>query len=526
MKKNLLLIIGVFMCVYSFAQGEIDALRLSGTDLTGTARGQAMGGAFGALGGDITGISINPAGIGVYRSSEINTTLGLNSTNIKTQWENSINKKENVKFIFDNISYVGYYPLGGNNLQNINFGFTYNRGKTFDRNYSSGGNGMKTSLTDYIGNITDGAKSMDELKQPEVYGDPNIRWLSLLGIDGALLVESKDKVGKRIYVSLLDKGERVSPRLNVSEKGYIDNYDFNLGANFSNSFYLGMTLSLTNIYYRMDSYYTEDFEKRREGFLLKNYLQTEGSGFQVNLGAIWRPVDFLRLGVAYHSPVWMTLSDFYKGTMDADLSLNGERVPPAFTPDATLDYQFHTPYSWVFSAAGILGTKAIVSLDYEIKDYRSMHLADPYSAMSNSFEGQNNGIDANFKVASTLRAGLEYRFTPQFSGRLGYARYESPYEKNFKENKKEVITAGTIPHYTIEGDINYFTAGIGYRFTPNFYIDAALVYRTQTNDLYFFPQTKTNRPVGETSEPILYPPVAASFTSTAYKGLVTLGYKF
>ncbi|MDR0682897.1 MAG: outer membrane protein transport protein [Dysgonamonadaceae bacterium] len=520
MKRNLLLIIGVLTYAYSLAQGEIDAFRLSGTDLKGTARGQAMGGAFGALGGDMTGIFVNPAGIGVYRSSEVNATMSLNSTNIETQWEKSINNNGSSKFNFDNVSYIGYYPVGRNNLQSVNFGFSYNREKNFNRNYSASGKEMNTSLTDYIENITYG-KNMNDLKSSDAYNIPDIPWLSLLGIDGALLVESEDKSE---YISCLAFEELVSPRLNVSEKGYMDNYDFSLGANFSNSLYLGMTLSLTDIYYRMDARYTEDFNKG--GFLLENYLQTEGSGFQINLGAIWHPVDFLRLGIAYHSPTWMSLSDFYRGTVDSDLQ-QSEGIAYS-TPDASLSYRFHSPYSWVFSAAGILGTKAVISVDYEIKDYRAMNLDDPYSSALNSFEGQNKGIDANFKKASILKTGLEYRFTPQFSGRLGYARFENPYEKNFKENKKEVITAGTIPHYTIEGDIHYFTAGIGYRFTPNFYIDAAFIYRTQKDDLYFFPYIETNRPNKpddrETPEP--YYPIAASFANTSYKGLVTLGYKF
>jgi long-subunit fatty acid transport protein len=526
MKRNLLLIAGIFVYACSFAQGEIDAFRLSGTDLSGTARGQAMGGAFGALGGDITGISINPAGIGVYRSSEVSTTLSLNSTNIKTQWKNTTNNKDHLKFNFDNVSYVGYYPVGKSSLQSVNFGFSYNKKKNFNRDYSASGTGMITSLTDYIENITYGINRND-LEDTHAYDKPGIPWLSVLGVDGNLIVKSKD--GSE-YLSFLDHEEKVSPRLKVSEKGYIDSYDFNMGMNFSNSLYLGMTFSLTDVYYRMDSYYTEDFGQGG-GFLLENYLQTEGSGFQFNLGTIWRPADFLRLGVAYHSPLWMSLSDFYKGTVDADLpSGDGGRVPLAFTPDASLDYRFRSPYSWVFSAAGILGTKAIVSADYEIKDYRSMNLADPHSSFSNSFEGQNEGIDTNFKVASILKAGLEYRFTSQFSGRLGYARYENPYEKSFRQNKKEVITAGTIPHYTIEGDVNYFTAGIGYRFSPNFYLDVAFVYRTQKDDLYFFPYVETDRPKAKDSSPSAsadpYYPVAASFTNTAYKGLVTLGYKF
>jgi hypothetical protein len=166
-------------------------------------------------------------------------------------------------------------------------------------------------------------------------------------------------------------------------------------------------------------------------------------------------------------------------------------------------------------------------VDYEIKDYRGMSLEDQngYSFQANEY------IDTDFKLASTLRAGLEYRFTPQFSGRVGYAWMQHPYEQNFKNNKTPVVTAGTVPHYILEGDVNYFTAGIGYRFTPSFYIDAALVCRTQTDDLYFFPYMETNRPnfvenQPETQDYLPYYPVAASLKSVSFKGLVTLGYKF
>jgi opacity protein-like surface antigen len=411
---------------------------------------------------------------------------------------------------------VCYYPVGSDNLQSVNFGFSYNKTKDFNRNYSASGRGMKTSLTDYIENITYGVRESDLLSE-NAYNISGVPWLSILAVDADLIKRGDNGD----YISLLDFKELVDPRLNVTEKGYIDNYDFTLGLNFSNAFYIGMTLSMTDVYYRMDSRYGEIFKgELGDGFLLDNYLQTEGSGWKIDLGAIWRPVDFLRLGIAYHSPTWLALKDFYQGTMNDS---QGYRL--AWTADANSDYRFRTPYSWVFSAAGILGTKAIVSLDYEIKDYRSMNFDDQYLSASSGFEAQNKDIDKKFEIASTVRAGLEYRFTPQFSGRLGYSLMQNPYKKDVKDNKVEIITAGTIPHYTIEGNVNYFTAGIGYRFTPNFYIDAAFVYRTQKDDSYFFPYIETNRP-DQTNDPVSYFPVAASFTNTSYKGLVTLGYKF
>src|ERR1044071_5537366 len=52
------------------AQLPEDAIRMSWTVPSGTARNQAIGGAMGSLGGDITSTFVNPAGIGFYKTSE------------------------------------------------------------------------------------------------------------------------------------------------------------------------------------------------------------------------------------------------------------------------------------------------------------------------------------------------------------------------------------------------------------------------------------------------------------------------
>ena len=518
MKKNLLLLIAVFSCTYSFGQGEIDALRFSKNDLTGTARGIAMGGAFGALGGDATGTAINPAGVGVYRTSELSATLSIGSSNVKTDWQDFINKQDKISFNMDNINYVGYFPTGNDNVQNINFGFSYNRLKNYNRNYSANGSGMTRSLTDYMADLaTDNSIYYENMNgdRHNPFFDSSAPWLSILGWQGYLI----DDVADYEYESVLNAGEKVSPLLSVSEKGYVDSYDFSFGSNVSNTLYLGMSFSITDIYYRMNSLYDESFENGG-GFALDNYLQTDGSGYQVSLGAIWLPTDFLRLGVAYHSPTWYTMTDFYQATLDADVPTeNGDRPPVVKTPGhESTNYRLRTPYSWVFSAAAILGTQAIISLDYDIKDYSSMNLEDDYGYSNRE---QNQFIDTDFRMASTLRAGLEYRFTPQFSGRLGYAWMQSPYEKEFKDNNPhDAALIGTVPHYTVDGDVQYYTAGVGYRFTPQFYLDFAFVHgRQQKDDLYFFPSIYKDED-GNLS------PKSASFNNTFNKGLLTLGYKF
>ena len=119
-----------------WAQQEMDAYRYSPMDLNGTARSIGMGGAFGALGGDMSAMSHNPAGIAVYRSSELQTTLALTRTDADATWTGVKDSKSLVRMRFDNFSYVGYVPTGyDSGIKAWNFGVAYNRVRDFNRAY-------------------------------------------------------------------------------------------------------------------------------------------------------------------------------------------------------------------------------------------------------------------------------------------------------------------------------------------------------------------------------------------------------
>ena len=132
----------------------------------------------------------------------------------------------------------------------------------------------------------------------------------------------------------------------------------------------------------------------------------------------------------------------------------------------------------------------------------------------------NEYISMDFRSASTVKAGLEYRFTPQFSGRLGYAWMQNPYERTFRESGDAYIpNSNTV--YRMEGDANYLTGGIGYRFNRNFFLDFAVVYKTQTDDLYPFPNLWT-----ENREELVIDASPFTLKNSSIRGLITLGYKF
>jgi len=517
MKKYLLFIVAVLAGVCAYGQSEVDALRYSQTDLSGTARGQAMGGAFGALGGDATGVSINPAGIAVYNKSELVLNAGLTFNNVKGIFGNSTATAKKTTPSIDNISYAGAYDLDGGSR--LNFGFNFSRIKSYDRKYSVNAKGLGTSLSDYIAQTTNdykGGKGVaysewDRISDNNLnpYYNIDCPWLTILGWDGYLIDKNDATPANNDYISAFSG--KPNAKLNVYERGNIGSYDFTLGYTNGDIFYFGASLSLTSLSYTLSNAdYSEEFSNY-DGFTLRNYLNTEGAGAQVKLGIIAKPIDEIRFGLSYHSPVWYSMTDYYC----AEVQPYG--VKGTATPEEAFRYSFRTPGLWTFSAAAVIAQKAIVSVDYELKDYRSMRL---YDSEWYPFETDNDFIKSDFRWTSSVRSGLEYRFTPQFSGRAGYAWKQAPYTAEIVSAETPVVTAGTVTHYTIDGDVHYITGGLGYKFTPQIYLDLAYVYRTQKDDLYFW------APIYDSNGDLAVASTPTKLKTNSSKVLLTLGYKF
>ncbi|MDR0686315.1 MAG: hypothetical protein LBF79_02490, partial [Dysgonamonadaceae bacterium] len=213
------------------------------------------------------------------------------------------------------------------------------------------------------------------------------------------------------------------------------------------------------------------------------------------------------------SPFGITYED------DKGVSHNAERHS---TPvSSSTGYGFSTPSTMTASIALVAGRNAIVSVDYELKNYGGSRFTDEEGYVDIWYENNSNKyIKEDFKNASSFRVGAEYRFTPQFSGRLGYAWIQQPYSKDVLNERVNIITEGTAPHYSLEGAINYLTTGLGYKFTPSFYLDFAYVYRVQKDRLYPFPST-----YDEVTETEVIATPAEVLVSNS-KVLMTVGYKF
>ena len=90
-------------------QNEVDALRYSQTFIGGTARSVSMGGAFGSLGGDYSSIVINPAALGIYRSSEFTITPAFYFDQTSANFINSKNNDIKYNFNLNNLGLIGAY---------------------------------------------------------------------------------------------------------------------------------------------------------------------------------------------------------------------------------------------------------------------------------------------------------------------------------------------------------------------------------------------------------------------------------
>jgi long-subunit fatty acid transport protein len=187
------------------------------------------------------------------------------------------------------------------------------------------------------------------------------------------------------------------------------------------------------------------------------------------------------------------------------------------------DYKFYTHDKWLLSAALILGKVALLSADYEISNYRHMSV---YDIDGLAIKATNDEISNNFTTATTLRLGGELRITPQFAIRGGAALSNNPMQSILRDGRTEVYTVGTIPHYTLDNTVMSYSAGLGYRFTPNFYMDLACQVQSQEEKLYAFSNLFNSQYAFSNLFNSQVESKPGTLNSNATRMVLTLGYKF
>ncbi|MDE7509913.1 MAG: hypothetical protein K2M62_07290, partial [Muribaculaceae bacterium] len=239
--KYFLLSLASASAISASAQSAIDAKSLNQQDLKGTARFMSMGGAFGALGGDLTTISQNPAGIGVYRSNEIGLTVDLDIQSAKSTALDGSFSSNQTKFLLNNIGGVLTLRLPSKTVPNLNFGFTYNKTATFNRRYGGSLGAMQNSMTNWIAGMTNSEEvTVADVETTQSFNpyNPNdggyaAPWLSILGYDSFLINPVGNPDAPR-WQGQFGDGTTGTANYLVSEQGGIDSFNIAFGGNFGN----------------------------------------------------------------------------------------------------------------------------------------------------------------------------------------------------------------------------------------------------------------------------------------------------
>lgn len=456
MKKTVLAIC-LFTTFNLLAQEAFDALRYSLTEINGTARSVSMGNAFGALGGDMTSLSINPAGIAVYRSSEISFSPVLSIANLNSDFQGSIGTDSKTSLGVGNFGVVGSYrTYDDSKVANYNFGVSYNRIKNYSRNVNVAGKNRPVSILDNL--------------------IPNSS-LENMAYETYLL--------DAYYNPVLQEGELVNNEQYAIERGNTGEWNFSMGFNYKHFLYLGASLGIQSVQYELDTYYKENFEEGG-GMELTNWLNTTGSGVNGKVGLILRPIPALRLGFSYHTPTFYSLRDDYDtfmrsyGMPDDNGDIKDRTIYISENEPDPVYYQLETPQCLVFSAAVQLGQTALISADYELIDYRKIRMRN---SSGYPFVDVNSDIDYFFRLGYNLRLGTEIRLDNNFSLRGGYAFYQSPVANHIETRNAVIYTPSTAPQYFMEKDAHSISLGFGYR-VGAFFVDVAVVEQLRTEHFY------------------------------------------
>ncbi len=506
MRKYMVLFFTVAYSLLANAQSEFDALRFSQSDITGTARFVSMSGAFGALGGDMSAIIVNPAGIGVFRSSELSLSPAFQLDATKTNLNGTDANASKSNILMNGFGYVGSFRTYDESaISNFNFGITYNRTADFNRNTNVIGTGRTTSFVKEICFMENWL-----LNNGSQFTTPYWNFMNMTS--GGIKVLDETGTG---YVSRVADNELSNSDMQLVESGGIDSWNFTLGANYNHNLYVGFGIGLQRILYEKSSSYIEDFSINK-GIELRNALTTSGSGIDFKAGVIYKPVPELRLGLSFNTGSYYMMTDVFAASM-ASWGFIDPATNQAYIGNQThianeqyVDYMLKGPWKMTFSAAYQFGQRGLFSFDMDYVDNSSTSLKD-----NNGYEYSdiNDQMNKQFAKSLNFRIGGEMRLNDNFSARMGTAYYLSPLVANLED--KYMDTPNTRPDYSMIKSTMYASMGVGYR-SGAFFTDVALQERISNE--HFFNYYDDISLAGE--------PKYATLTRNKINFVVTAGVKF
>lgn len=453
MKKYLFLLFAGFTFSVTQSQEIQDAVRYAQDNLNGTARFRAMGGAFGALGGDLSSINVNPAGSAVFSNNQVALTLSNFSTKNNSNYLGTNTSASDNSLDLNQAGGVLVFKNQNpnSNWKKFSLSINYENTNNFDNSVFSAGINSTNSVAQYFVSYAKGVPL--SLIQSSDYAElDNGAQQAYLGYEGYVINPINDVPNNTLYTSNVTPGGNYYQENSIYSNGYNGKLSFNAATSYKDKLYIGINLnSYFTDFYQSTSFYESNRNNLSTDYTVTNLrfdnnLYTYGTGFSFQLGAIAKVTNEIRLGFAYDSPIWYNFSD--------EFSQNVTTVRANVVNEITTDvdpqiinyyapYELSTPSKFTGSFAYIFGKTGLISIDYSYKDYGDTKFDpenDPY------FRKLNAEMSSALKSSSELRLGAEYKIK-EWSLRGGYRFEQNPYK-----NKTTI------------GDLRGYSAGLGYNF--------------------------------------------------------------
>lgn len=481
MKKYIFVLITA-LCFSVVQSQEIrDALRYSQENLNGTARYRAMGGAFGALGGDLSSLNVNPAGSAIFVNNQAAVTLSSSDTKNDSDYFGRKTTDKNNTFDLNQAGSVFVFNNQNrqSNWKKFTVAINYENTNNFNNSVYSEGTNPTNSVDDYFLYYANGIK-LGTLKDNDYRNLNNAEQQAFLGYNAYIFNPDVDVKENRVYNSNVPAGGNYYQQNEIKSEGYNGKLSFNAATSYKDNLYIGINLnSHFTDYRKLSSFYEENSAPLTPDYTITNLrfdneLYTYGSGFSFQVGAIAKVTNELRAGLAYESPTWYQLNDQFSQKLASTSSSStgadiNDNVNPNFI-NVYAPYNLQTPSKLTGSLAYIFGKSGLISIDYAIKDYSKTKFKpenDPY------YTRLNTSMSSILDNTGELRIGTEYKIK-LLSLRAGYRYEQSPYK-----NKTTI------------GDLTGYSGGLGYNFGST-KVDLAYSYAKRNSQQGFFSQGFTD----------------------------------
>ena len=493
MKKYFLAFTAIISINCVNAQEIPDAIRLAQENLNGTARFRAMGGAFGALGGDLSAINVNPAGSVVFANNQAGGTLtSFNTKNDADYFGSKTSQSDNTfdlsqggaVFIFEDRS-------GKSDWNKFSFALNYENTNNYDNSLFTKGTNPTNSVANYFlsyanSNATQAGFPLSFIKD---YYYEELNYADQQAYIGILTNVIKPDVldeNNNAY-SINNAGGNYYQENSIVATGFNGKLTFNGAASYKDKIFFGLSLNSHFTDYVQSTRFVERNNNNGVNSLsFDNDLYTYGTGFSFNIGVIGKINKEIRAGLSYESPTWYKLNDELKQNLNTTGTNFINYSNPTYNvytinsgiSNANSDsnitmiydpYKLRTPSKFTGSLAYIFGKKGLISVDYSIKDYSNTKFRDPYG----DFANVNNRMNDILDTTGEIRIGAEYRIK-QFSLRAGHRSEESPYKNS----------------WTI-GSLKSYSGGLGYNFGDT-KLDLSYTYAKRVSNPNFFEQGFTD----------------------------------